>query len=117
MNNDEINRKLAGLQGFVFAPAEMGHYGKMTYAKWRHASGREYVSESPPPYATDWQWCGPLVELHCIETYYCGPKKWEAFFRTEGGSRPHVPYSDSHYAETPQRAICLAVITTHEFTT
>jgi len=104
MTNEEINLKIAAILGWVFIPPEMGHYGKMTYPKWRHPGGGEYVSENPPPYATDWQWCGPLVEKHVsgIEA---------RFLDGVGASEWAVDCSGYEaVSDTPQRAICLAVI-------
>ena len=97
MNNAEINLQIAGILGWVFVPPEKGHYGKMTYPKWRHPGGGAYVSETPPPYATDWTWCGPLIAKYSLSVI-CADG-WTA-------ANAHVGKS----SETPQRAICLAVI-------
>ena len=100
MTNEEINLKVATLLGWVFIPPEMGHFGKMTYPKWRHPGGGEYVSESPPRYATDWQWCGPLVERNKIKVWFDGDD-WAAQIEE---------FNALEWADTPQRAICLAVV-------
>ena len=97
MTNEEINLAIATIQGFTYVPPEMGRFGKMTYPKWRHSSGGEYVSETPPPYATSWQWCGPLIAKYSLSVL-CA-EGWTAANAFCGKS-----------GETPQRAICLAVI-------
>lgn len=112
MTNEEINLAIAAIQGWVFVPPEMGRYGQMTYPKWRHSGGAEYVSETPPPYATDWQWCGPLVEkydLDVMENLHGGGEltpegKWPRWY---------VDACDGvlAYDDDVKRAICLAVIT------
>jgi hypothetical protein len=104
MTNEEINLAVAAIQGFTYVPPEKGHFGKMTYPKWRHSSGAEYVSETPPPFATDWQWCGPLIEKHTIS--------FEAIFIDGPGDTGWETYCNgkSITCDTPQRAICLAVI-------
>ncbi len=103
LTDDEINKRVADLQGWVFIPPDEGHYGKMTYPKWRHSQGAEYVSENPPAYATDWAWCGPLVEK-------CG---LEVGIRRKTGAWSATTLGVWEEADTPQRAICLAVIAAH----
>ena len=109
MTNEEINLKIAAILGWVFIPPEKGHFGKMTYPKWRHPGGGEYVSESPPPYATDWQWCGPLVEKYRLTVDAMheadDPEDTENWMVSWGHKLGHF-----RTALTPQRAICLAVI-------
>lgn len=94
----------AGIQGFVFVPPELGHYGQMTYPKWRHKNGHEYVSEAAPPYATDWAWCGPLLDKYRISLDWAPDKVGD------GGSWDFMTNGAEGCADTPQRAICLAVI-------
>lgn len=109
MTEDEINLKIAAILGWAFVPAEEGHYGKMTYPKWRHPGGHEYVSETPPPYTTDWTWCGPLVEKYGISLLTDGATEWRAVStRRPNTQRKRDVWGT--YESTPQRAICLAVI-------
>jgi len=104
MTDDEINRKVAEIEG------------------WRQVGSREAgrrwmppgtppefnifaLHDCPPPYTTDWAWCGPLVERYRIEVYpWKDDLEWSAFV---GGF-------ESMTAWTPQRAVCLAVIAAHE---
>lgn len=110
MTNEEINLKLAGILGWVFIPPEMGRFGKMTYPKWRHPGGHEYVSESPPPYATDWQWCGPLIEKYSVAVVPAIKESGEHIGFVAYEFKHVIAHFCPNVESSPQRAICLAVI-------
>ena len=102
MTNEEINLAIAAIQGFTYVPPEKGRFGKMTYPKWRHSGGAEYVSETPPPYATDWQWCGPLVEKFDVDLWrHVETNAWTACIQN---------CKRNGISQTATAAICLAVI-------
>ena len=98
MTDDEINRRVAELEGWAMDSL----FGGM----WRNAKTKDaWVDSAPPPYTTDWGWCGPLIEKHKISILpFC--EKW--------GANPLAYGEGTQYADTPQRAICLAVIASHE---
>ena len=86
MTDDEINRRVAEIEGWV----KDGN--GWTLPRDRHIA---YV----PSYATDWEWCGPLVE------------KYRIWLESRSNWWCALNYGDGWYtADTPQRAICLAVI-------
>lgn len=93
MTDDEINRRVAQIEG-VRAVDMLFH----------HSSRTRFEDIKPPPYATDWAWCGPLVEKHTVSL--------EAHFIDGLGETGWEGYCDNHFQtdKSPQRAICLAVI-------
>lgn len=103
MTDEEINRKVAGIEGWRYR-----NDGQWWQRPGKSAGHDFYVSFLPPPYATDWAWCGPLVEKYGVDVFEnlddAEPGLWAAD-ATDGALG---------YADTPQRAICLAVIAAHE---
>lgn len=107
MTDDEINRKVAEIEGWN--PNLSDH----PYACWWFR-GNERHSGGPPPYVTGWVWCGPLIGKYNIAVsnhaygnaalLSPGPEGWVAH------SCPGDPALLIKAADTPQRAICLAVI-------
>jgi len=103
---NSLDRKVAELEGWVcFTHTQ-------NTKVWTHPGGRMIGgNDYPPPYSKDWAWCGPLVEKYLISlTYdYQEPRRWWATSEN---------VDDNSIANTPQEAICLAVITlkdnTHE---
>lgn len=91
MSDDEINARVAVLEGWSLVE---GRY-------WMR--GADQISGDMPPfqYATDWQWCGPLIVKYGLHLY--PPCDEEAGWLVECGD-------EFTEAGTPQRAICLAVI-------
>ena len=84
MTDDEINIRLAEIEMPLFP------------GTWKR--------NSPPPYTTDWQWCGPLLKRDIIRLEWDTAKpsrKWMAI--AKGGVL--VVGND-----TPQVAVCRAVI-------
>lgn len=102
MSNDEINRKVAEIEGWHFIKEK-----RMPERLWKWERTNPYDRRvGPPPYATDWQWCGPLVEKYrlCVDAA-CSDEVVIAFTRG---------VADCVKDKTPQRAICLAVISAQE---
>lgn len=106
MTNEEINLKMAEIEGWGFTDGGRTAYG------WHWArcvdtpTGKtmeRFHGENPPPYATDWQWCGPLVEKYRVHIEPISGGMWEATLETTLPGYGEI-------ADTPQRAICLAVI-------
>lgn len=69
----------------------------------------------PPPYATDWQWCGPLIRAYNVQVSGGAQAatdrgEWDAYcLKWNHGHWCPMPEPDSS-ERTPQRAICRAVI-------
>lgn len=98
MDDNEINARVAGIEGWKYR----------TDGQWWQRPGKSaghdfYVSFLPPPYATDWAWVGPLILKYRI--LLKGHETW--WYADCFGAREQE-------ADTPQRAICLAVIAAHE---
>lgn len=93
MTDEEINRRVAQIEG-VRAVDMLFH----------HSSATRFEDFQPPPYATNWAWCGPLVEKYTVSV--------EAIFLDGVGEAGWEAYCEGREsrADTPQRAICLAVI-------
>lgn len=67
-------------------------------------AARRVLGKAPPPYATDWTFCGPLVGKYNVDVVIKpGTQVWGACLEGEWIE-----------ADTPQRAICLAVIAAHK---
>lgn len=105
MTDDEINRKVAEIEEWQLTDG-----GRTAYS-WHWArcvdtpTGKtmeRFHGESPHPYATDWSWCGPLIDKYSI--YLNRGRDWVAACGND----------DAISADTPQRAICLAVIAAHQ---
>lgn len=99
MTDDEINRRVAEIEGWERLGAGTWVKGMAELRQW---------AEGCPLYATDWAWCGPLAEkyIELLEWDRAKPSgKWLAM--AKGGVL--VRGND-----TPQRAICLAVIAAHD---
>jgi hypothetical protein len=110
MTDDEINRKVAEIEGWQREEI-CTTSGYLDEVRW-HRSGLAFYPglngvipiDEAPPFATDWAWCGPLIENHKISILpFC--EKW--------GANPFAHVEGTQYADSPQRAICLAVIATH----
>lgn len=89
MTNDEINRKVAKIEELE--------------------NGCEEFGMPIPDYCSNWTWCGPLIEKYRIKIHLhdgCGGD-WDA--NAKAGLYLHWTNED-----TPQRAICLAVIASQE---
>ncbi len=107
MTDDEINKRVAEIEGWVYSEDAK---------KWTHVASEGPIGawiDCPPPYATDWTWCGPLVPKYKITLAYIGEPddpsgafQWQAEWGHKLGS--------FRQAGTPQRAICLAVMAAHE---
>lgn len=104
MTNEEINLKLAAIEGWV----DDGPCGSKTQW-WRPADGDVAHLFGAPPYATDWQWCGPLVEKYRVYLEY--NRGWyaqvDAYYSFPD---THHDYDPPWKQETALRSICLAVI-------
>lgn len=94
MTDEEINRRVAEIEGWTFSEG----YGYSH--EWRFGG---HPQQEPPDYATEWGWCGPLVPKHKIDIIWCSSGRPMALF---GPSGARISRTD----DTPQRAICLAVI-------
>lgn len=107
MTDDEINRRVAEIEGWVQDSIEgRGNVWIRPPSPPFTLSSDLEARSSPPPYATDWQWVGPLVPKHKIDIIWCSSGRPMALF---GPSETRVSRTD----DTPQRAICLAVIAAH----
>jgi hypothetical protein len=102
MTDDEINRKVAEIEGWE----QVGN--REAGRRWMPpGTPPEFnifaLYDCPPPYTTDWTWCGPLIEKYLV----C---------MTHRGERWYTDTYDGPDAndDTPQRAICLAVIAAHD---
>jgi len=102
MTDDEINRRVAEIEGW-WIDAECGNYFHSD-ARYNQMHGGLIA---PPPYATDWPWCGPLILKYRL-SLYPQASEWRctAQWATSAGGRAAC----GRDATTPQRAICLAVI-------
>lgn len=99
--NQSINRQVAEIEG----------WRQVDIYHWEIRLGRMEDFDDricPPPYATDWAWCGPLIEKHGIDLH------WQP--DDENGDR-WMAYSfgiNGMLAETPQIAICVAVMAANQ---
>lgn len=102
MTDEEINKRVAEIEKWTYRQKEWG-------LLWSH---HEHVlpDAGPPPYATDWAWCGPLVEKYDLDVYRMRGRKGKPWVCM----RHDVEFLPEYHADTPQRAICLAVIAAHE---
>lgn len=100
ITDDEINLRISAI--------ENNWQGEYPYA----GTIQESVDFNPA-YATDWAWCGPLVEKYEIRLE---PHNADGMDAPEWWAWPRRPLNRNPWAvqETPQRAICLAVIVLHE---
>ena len=96
MKSDEINRRVAEIEGWKLMGFG-GHEPRWWPPGTHPAQNLFSLPKTPPPYATDWTWCGPLIAKYSLSVI-CADG-WTA-------ANAHVGKS----SETPQRAICLAVI-------
>lgn len=120
MSDDEINRRVAEIEGWkyqTYSPdwslwwCKSVEDGNGWYTRpeapdrWLCAA---CYGEYPVPYATDWAWCGPLLKRDIILL------KWD----TAKPSRKWMAMTKHGVLvignDTPQRAICLAVIAAHK---
>lgn len=90
MTDEEINRRVAEIEGWY----------SISKTTWAERDGKGVRKNGPPLYATDWQWCGPLVERNKIKVWFDGDD-WAAQIEE---------FNALEWADTPQRAICLAVV-------
>ena len=58
MTDEELNRRVAEIEGWSLEDS----------GEWRLQQGplQELWFAMPPPYATDWAWCGPLIEKYRV---------------------------------------------------
>lgn len=110
MTDDEINRKVAEIEGWRNSEACAGKIDALRY--WERDGNNApsgFYGESIP-YATDWQWCGPLIEKYelTVERFPVVLDDGQKVVRY-GASAPGTCMSFP-LCDTPQRAICLAVI-------
>ncbi len=107
MTDDEINKRVAEIEGWeeiqVGRRRAWQHKETCQISYWLGAF----------PYATDWAWCGPLVEKYGLSLDFMGEPddapgayQWQCTWGYKLGN--------FRQADTPQRAICLAVIAAHE---
>lgn len=103
MTDEEISRRVAEIEGWRTKPTPAAR------VEWIDADGCNWGLNTPP-YATNWAWCGPLVEKYWIRL-------------SDDNDHPERPWAArvmkafmarDALADTPQRAICLAVIAAHE---
>jgi len=113
MTDDEINRRVAEIEGWAGDLLDdFPKNGAVACNSWEWhkegKDGRRYIQRKPPPYATDWTWCGPLLKRDIIRL------EWD----TSKPSRQWMALAKHGvlviYNETPQIAICRAVIAAHE---
>ena len=95
MTDDEINRRVAEIEGWSW---------DADHELWMPPDGFTIALNSPPPYATNWGFCGALIEKYECSLNERGGEGWVVDTRGRCGD----------FARTPQRAICLAVIAAHE---
>lgn len=110
MTNDEINHRVAEIEGWRFIKSESARLAKWAWPGCPPQMNMRALDDNPPQFATDWRWCGPLIEkynlnLECwvelddpptvVENWCAGWDSKPGHFRT---------------GQTPQMAICLAVI-------
>lgn len=109
MTDAELNRAVAEIEGWKFLMSEGGGYAKWSPPGTHPAVNVYSLPDNPPPYATDWQWCGPLL-TKLLSTGSWGLEYWH------GGEYMMLNYEKetTSKADTPQRAICLAVIAAKE---
>ena len=103
MTDDEINRRVAEIEGWKFMRSDSGCYAKWVPPGTHPAQNIYSLPDNPPPYAIDWAWCGPLIEKYECSLNERGGEGWVVDTRGRCGD----------FARTPQRAICLAVIAAH----
>lgn len=102
MTDEELSAKVAEIEGWKWDK------------DWRAWVSSQkpvpsfWMQDAPPPYATDWTWCGPLLKRDIIRL------EWD----TSKPSRQWMALAKHGvlviYNETPQIAICRAVIAAHE---
>ena len=98
MTDDEINRRVAEIEGWY----------SISKTTWMERAGRGVTKKGPPPYTTDWTWCGPLLKRDIIRLEWDTGKpsrRWMALAK-----RGVLVIGN----KTPQIAICRAVIAAHE---
>ena len=92
MTDDEINERVARIEGWA----------QITNGDWARPGE---CAPLPEPYASEWWACGPLVEKYKISVL----EEWSGWV----GCREQGRWL-AETADTPQRAICFAVIALHE---
>jgi len=104
--NDELNRRVAEIEGWTFGAVFWHHPDEQIQEAWM-------LRASPPPYATDWTWCGKLIDKYGIQDLYQPqrPTLEEAILFKYRASIKIGVYGE---ADTPQRAICLSVIASED---
>ncbi len=104
MTNEELSRAVTEHEGWEYNKGLRGSdgLGPMFNSFWAHSDGRFTVYDSCPPYATSWELTGPLVEKYNMHVWKDGTDGvWYA---------AHHNADDVQVADTPLRAICLAVL-------
>ncbi len=105
--NQDINRQVAEIEGW----RQVGN--REAGRRWMPPGTPPEFNIAalpffPPPYVTDWAWCGPLIEKYGIDLH------WQP--DDENGDR-WMAYSfgiNGMLAETPQIAICVAVMAANQ---
>lgn len=101
MSDEEINKRVAEIEGW-----------RLFDGVWAHADHCPFTYPHPPHYATDWAWCGPLIEKYCSEIEELWPFSDE---RRRWRAEVIIPHKQATAeADSPQRAICLALIAAHK---
>ena len=108
MTDEEINKRVAEIDGWATDPSPTGRFVWMKHPEHGIPPGRHSGNDVAPPYATDWTWCGPLL-TKLLSKGNWGLEYWH------GGEYVRLNYEKetTSKADTPQRAICLAVIAAH----
>jgi len=109
MTEDEINRKVAEIEGARTISAYRAVVRKHATDGGKHRRTLDWEQvDAPPPYATDWAWCGPLVEKYTMAVDLA--VRWMADTPGWLAVQGDDCFEDATPADTPQQAICLAVI-------
>ena len=105
MEDSEINKRVAEIEGLN----PLDRPGRCIIPDWflradKTVGDGDLILGCLYEPATDWAWCGPLVEKYQVTLDSCPSCGWLA----------STPETDDMAADTPQRAICLAVLAAHE---
>lgn len=102
MTDDEINRRVAEIEGWKWDK------DWMAWVSSQKPAPAFWMEDTPPPYATDWTWCGPLLKRDIIVL------EWE----TRKPSRKWMAMAKHGVLvignDTPQVAVCRAVIAAYD---
>ena len=108
MTDDEINRRVAEIEGWH---ANNSDYPSVCW--WFR--GDEKHRGGPPPFATDWAWCGPLINRLLWDGWSIEYREREqSFVLWLPRHQEDAPGPDAINDCALERAICLAIIAAHE---